>query len=387
LDIGDYAVQVRAVYKEGEPSLKTAAVGNKSAASVSSLWSVVEEKSSRKDPSKINDLGSGTALYGCLLGAQSNTPNEVVDGNTLLADITYVKCVEQGLVDSDIQLLSLFGGLTVLDVRKNYGLTNISPLGEISQLTWLNLNWNHSIDLAPLADEDKFNSLESLYINKIGLTQIPQFPESVTFISLVGNLISDNAGGYIPDYPMTVFDISNNKAYLDTTQTPPIPAGSLVVNDQLIINLVNSGFSTQKLGSTQSLENFSGFCSLNIESETLVTLTTKRPVQRLDLSESPLLKNAHVFRKGIVHDGVLHAYQPIEINLAGDVGLNCKSYHDVLENTEPRVFDFSVVPSFDLPNGDVAVLPNCPTLTINPEYTLPDFCMFQNQYLFRAAVT
>ncbi len=400
LEPGNYTVQVRAKYKDTSTTANKTT--NNKSTGASSPWSSSVSASSKKGDYTVGDVkGISGIVFQCLLDdGYENVFNQLqaVTNSTLLSDVVSLACIEKGLVDADVQLIGDYmTGLTYLDIKKNPSISNIAPLGGLAHLSWLNLTRNAAVDLSPLGNGTWFDSLETLYLGRLNLTQIPVIPDSVTLLGLAQNQISDNAGGYYPADPLDTLIMNNQKAFWDPAGTAH---GPLVLNDQFLLNLVANNVEVKTfkayhtvitklsnlagltglenldiwnadLEPTQRLDNISGFCSLSIRSDQMIKLTKKRPVHYLDLSDSPLLKNVTLLRS-ISTD---HQYRPVSRTLTGSNALFCTAYYDILDSTEPLVSTPGAVQPFNLVNGDPAVIPSCPTTSpVTPVLNHAAYC-------------
>ncbi|TDR14631.1 RHS repeat-associated core domain-containing protein [Marinicella litoralis] len=384
LDSGDYKVQVKAIYETINNDTASNKTTTNKEASQSSEWSGPSSQSLEKDTSTVGGLPD-SALKTCLLLDDANTPNEVVDNDTHLSDITDIKCIDKGLVDSDLALLESFDGLMVLNLKKNVGLTNIEPLGNLPQLTWLSLNYNSSIDLTPFNTEilyniDNFPSLESLYLVGHELTQIPTFPDTVTWLNLSRNKIIDNTGGYWPSSPLKALILSKNNTAFDSNGSP---VGDSTLNDNFFenfavmsdgnvetiqarksaINNIDAFKSYEQLKNLDLLAhefnetldfstyNGKGLCTLRLESESVKTVTGVIPLRVLSVINSDILESLSLTAD--------------TMDITGTNALRCTHHNEIVDDfIDPNSNNKSSV-DFDT---------FCPTIWPTPEITHDNQC-------------
>ncbi len=78
-------------------------------------------------------------------------PKVTIGGQAYSTALTELKLADQGLTDADIQDLGQLKNLQVLSLEDNPGITDLSPLAGLTELTALNLMGTGATDLTPIS--------------------------------------------------------------------------------------------------------------------------------------------------------------------------------------------------------------------------------------------
>ena len=83
--------------------------------------------------------------------AEALAPKVTIGGQAYSTALTELKLADQGLTDADIQDLGQLKNLQVLSLEDNPGITDLSPLAGLTELTALNLMGTGATDLTPIS--------------------------------------------------------------------------------------------------------------------------------------------------------------------------------------------------------------------------------------------
>ncbi|MCF6300416.1 MAG: hypothetical protein L3J52_04785 [Proteobacteria bacterium] len=372
LEQGDYNVQLRAVYAT-TTSNTTSSLNKSSDGSGGSSWTNKKGIPVLPNSSTVSILLSEgvTDLYNCVI-ADGNTDT------TVITSISNLICRTSGLGDIDVAYLTNFTGLVQLDLRKNYAITSIGLLSELPLLSWL-----HLAKITTITDLDSlqnFDSLETIYIKEMGLTQLPLLPESVTYINASFNNITDNAGGFFPTSALNTLVI-NSKAdgtfgpgvtnsfisSLGSTAIETITAKNSQINNVSVFNSVQSlgnlNLNGSNLEPVQNIEAFGGFCSLTIGSSDVIAVKGHRPIEFFYANNLPSLELLEPLEAGAILETGFGGgapentlYFPLQTWLSGSNKLQCAHLDKAQANSsDPNVttmYDMTVSYPSEYKNGN-----------------------------------
>ncbi|MGJ8664061.1 MAG: hypothetical protein ACSHWU_10430, partial [Marinicella sp.] len=412
LEIGNYEVQVRATYTEDESSnTAQSSALNKSNVIImgggnqNGPWSQNQGGNSKPQVGTVGTIDPNSALYQCLIaggtdpsgsGSCSTGGNKVCD-NSLLANVTILDCSSSGLshVNSNYDIVNMLSltGLTSLDISDNPLLTNIVEIGDLDLLQTLDISKNPNIDLTGLEIvNDHFDSLSTLKMSEMGLSNIPEFPETVDYIDLSKNSISSSGTNYIPTLPLETLILSDNSTSFDVDGEP---TGTKTIDNALVqlfdgvsiktINAINSNVTNVRkfagipdlanlnvsggnFTTDQNLHEIPGLCSLTIQNTQMTKLQPSRPIQFLNLDNNPALYE--------IQPASSPEYRPKLTSFEESNKLLCNHlYSGVTDNVAPVLNNMSVIPN---PTGNpLTPMPTCPIYNSNGSATLnaADSCL------------
>ena len=333
LEQANYQVQLRAVYDQ--LSLKN--INNKILLAGSG-WTDPNAIPVLKPGSTVAHLDTSSPLYTCVKA------NGFAD-STILTSITILNCAAKGLTDTDMGYLTNFTGLIQLNIKKNYAITTIGLLSDLPLLSWLHLA--KITGITDLNNLKNFDSLETVYIKEMGLTNIPELPASITYINASFNNITSNTGGFFPDHTVTTLVLNS---YLDHRNGPGANntffnslAGKSIksltsINSQLaditllsgIDDLINTDISGSDIRGPVDINQFEGDCSISLNNTQITEIYGTTTVPAVSLRDNRSLRLVRTFTE----NGQAPDYEttfPHFTYMQGSDALYCDHYYELVD--------------------------------------------------------
>ncbi|VAW40745.1 hypothetical protein MNBD_GAMMA01-1683, partial [hydrothermal vent metagenome] len=366
---GNYTVQVQAVYTP---------VGNKSTNSKNT-----DEQNSGYTDTKPFETQADLTTVGELTGAIQTCllANDYL-ASTVLADINKAaECASQNLQDSDIVQMQLLSNVRSIDISNNPAITDTSSLQNLNYLETLILSGNPGLSLPVF---DGFTELQNLYLANMDLTALPDLTTNaaLTFLDLSDNRITGGFATNLPD-KLTALKLNNNPVFTcDGLGGIHIESLELSTKIQDISDCAKidglkylSVKDASSLNAIQNIDNFVGFCGLNIQNTSIKKLEGKRPIKNLSLINNLQLKNTNVITDGKdTNDDVYPALIPSYVSLTGSNNMACRNVYNKQEEwqSNPKL-DMSV-PVYTKVDGIEKTSYVCPPIKPAFYYTKPTTC-------------
>ena len=371
LEQANYQVQLRAVYDQ----LSIKSINNK-AFLTGSGWTDPNAIPVLKPGSTVAHLDTTSPLYTCVKA------NGFAD-TTILTNITILNCAAKGLTDADMGYLTNFTGLVQLNIKKNYAITKIGLLSDLPLLNWLHLAKITTItDINSLKD---FDSLETIFIKEMGLTNIPELPASITYINASFNNITSNAGGFFPDHTVTTLVLNSyadhrNGAGLTNTFFNSLAGKSINIltatNSQLsditiisnINNITDTNLSGSNISGSIDITQFEGQCSISLNNTDIEEVFGVTTVAAVSLKDNSLLRLVRTFTE----NGQAPNYEtifPWFTYMQGSNGLYCDHYRQLVDAWDTSPTNFNKQQS-----NTIKVIEECLYPAIIQQVFLPSHC-------------
>ena len=250
--------------------------------------------------------------------------------------------------DDGISSLSTLTVLTELDLSRNYDISDISPLENMTGLTWLDLSVNEIEDLSPLENltgltelDFSGNGIEDLSSleNLTGLTELDLSDNDIEDLSPLENMTGltwlDVSGNEIEDLSslenltgLTELDLSDN----DIRDVNPLKSLTALTRLDLFDN---------EISDVSSLENLTGLSELHLSGNhisDLSSLENLTGLTELDLSDNDIrdvnpLKSLTALTRLNLSNSVIEDLSPLN-NLTALTWLSLDSISDLTPITD-----------------------------------------------------
>ncbi|MBL4660369.1 MAG: VCBS repeat-containing protein, partial [Alcanivoracaceae bacterium] len=372
---GQYSVQVQAVYISAPTS--TIKSQQKSVEYITSGWTDQTLYVATHGMLRVIDLTG--ALKTCInsAGYQDIFPLHV---------FTLLDCRNSNLQDSDILQLADFTNLQSLVINNNPAVTDLSALYDLAYLSLLSLEDNLNINLSL----GNLTELKDLYLNNMGLTSLPDLstnntlefldlsdnqiatgfvnlPVSLTVLKLNNNIISSCAG-------LSGFDIETVELEGDQVTSISECSG---INGLKYLNVTNA----VNLTGDHYINDFAGFCGLNIENTNIGKLKGGRPVNFLSVRNNAQLDIVNLIKpaRNFINssNGGLYINPPLiplMVRLDGSNNMSCKDlYESKILWDDNNVLDMTV-PVTVTENSIEKTMSACPARNNPKTFILPNTC-------------